>query len=127
MEPRGSLLIPPDFNVGLTDWERSKRLRKGVFDVLELEPHGSASEQLPEGLLREDGGGGGGGSQVAVHPSEVNPHSQQQQQHSGQNHLARYQQPMSEGDLDVLRRKLERLLPSTPEEEEGGSSSSAAF
>ena len=28
MEPRGSLLIPPDFNVGLTDWERSKRLRK---------------------------------------------------------------------------------------------------
>jgi hypothetical protein len=27
MEPAGSLLIPPDYNVGVTDWERSKRLR----------------------------------------------------------------------------------------------------
>ncbi|KAF5840079.1 hypothetical protein DUNSADRAFT_17814 [Dunaliella salina] len=27
MEPCGSLLIPPDFNVGVTDWERSMRLR----------------------------------------------------------------------------------------------------
>ena len=27
LEPRGTLLIPPDHNVGLTDWERSLRLR----------------------------------------------------------------------------------------------------
>ena len=27
MEARGTLLIPPDYNVGLTDWERSVRLR----------------------------------------------------------------------------------------------------
>lgn len=27
LEPCGSLLIPPDFNVGVTDWERSMRLR----------------------------------------------------------------------------------------------------
>ncbi|MEW5319017.1 MAG: hypothetical protein WDW38_010193, partial [Sanguina aurantia] len=26
LEPRGSLLIPPDYNVGVTDWERSLRL-----------------------------------------------------------------------------------------------------
>ena len=27
LEPRGSLLIPPDYNVGVTDWERSIHLR----------------------------------------------------------------------------------------------------
>lgn len=38
LEPQGSLLIPPDFNVGVTDWERSMRLREGRFAVLEAEP-----------------------------------------------------------------------------------------
>ena len=27
LESQGSLLIPPDYNVGVTDWERSIRLR----------------------------------------------------------------------------------------------------
>jgi hypothetical protein len=27
LESHGSLLIPPDYNVGMTDWERSMRLR----------------------------------------------------------------------------------------------------
>ena len=27
LEPRGTLLVPSDFNVGLTDWERSRKLR----------------------------------------------------------------------------------------------------
>lgn len=27
LESQGSLLIPPDYNVGMTDWERSMRLR----------------------------------------------------------------------------------------------------
>ena len=27
LEPRGTLLLPPDYNIGLTDWERSLRLR----------------------------------------------------------------------------------------------------
>ena len=27
MEPAGTLLFPPEFNVGDTDWERSRRLR----------------------------------------------------------------------------------------------------
>ncbi|KAG2452072.1 hypothetical protein HYH02_003108 [Chlamydomonas schloesseri] len=38
LEPRGSLLIPPDFNVSVTDWERSLRLREGKFAVLEADP-----------------------------------------------------------------------------------------
>ncbi|KAK9817727.1 hypothetical protein WJX72_001284 [[Myrmecia] bisecta] len=37
-EPRGSLLIPPDYNVGLTDWERSLKLREGQWSVLETNP-----------------------------------------------------------------------------------------
>lgn len=27
LEPRGTLLLPPDYNIGMTDWERSLRLR----------------------------------------------------------------------------------------------------
>lgn len=27
LEPRGSWFTPPDYNVGMTDWERSLRLR----------------------------------------------------------------------------------------------------
>lgn len=38
LEPRGSLLIPPEFNVSVTDWEKSNRLRKGEFSVLDSEP-----------------------------------------------------------------------------------------
>mmetsp|Transcript_6085 Transcript_6085/g.15943 ORF Transcript_6085/g.15943 Transcript_6085/m.15943 type:complete len:521 (-) Transcript_6085:33-1595(-) len=38
LEPTGSTLVPPDFNVGATDWERSQRLRAGRFSVLEEEP-----------------------------------------------------------------------------------------
>lgn len=38
MEPVGSSLLPPDFNIGTTDWERSLRLRNGEFSVLEQEP-----------------------------------------------------------------------------------------
>ena len=32
LEPAGSLLIPPDYNVGMTDWEKSLKLRKGGAD-----------------------------------------------------------------------------------------------
>lgn len=28
LEPAGTLLIPPEYNVGMTDWERSLRLRQ---------------------------------------------------------------------------------------------------
>ena len=32
LESHGSLLIPPDYNVGMTDWERSMRLRCVALD-----------------------------------------------------------------------------------------------
>lgn len=35
LESQGSLLIPPDYNVGMTDWERSIRLRGGQWSVAE--------------------------------------------------------------------------------------------
>ena len=38
LEPAGSLLIPPAYNVGMTDWEKSLKLRKGEFSVLGAEP-----------------------------------------------------------------------------------------
>ena len=37
------MLIPPDFNVSVTDWERSLRLREGKFAVLEADPDHSAA------------------------------------------------------------------------------------
>ncbi len=33
LESHGSLLIPPDYNVGMTDWERSMRLRCVALEV----------------------------------------------------------------------------------------------
>lgn len=35
VEAQGSLLIPPDYYVGVTDWERSMRLREGKWSVME--------------------------------------------------------------------------------------------
>lgn len=49
LEPGGSLALPPDANVALTDWERSMRLRQGHFSVLDGEPWqgaGSSAEAL---------------------------------------------------------------------------------
>ncbi|WIA14523.1 hypothetical protein OEZ85_003042 [Tetradesmus obliquus] len=43
LELEGSLLMPPDYNVHITDWERSLRLREGKFHVLPEEPEFSSS------------------------------------------------------------------------------------
>ena len=32
LEPSGTLLMPPEYNVGMTDWERSLRLRYPHFN-----------------------------------------------------------------------------------------------
>lgn len=37
-EARGTLLMPPDHNVGLTDWEKALHLRQGRFQVLDSDP-----------------------------------------------------------------------------------------
>lgn len=58
IEPRGSLLIPPDHNVGLTDWEKSLQLRQGHYSVLESEPVRFAEQvsiSIPEDSLFIDG------------------------------------------------------------------------
>ncbi|KAF8061355.1 DTX44 [Scenedesmus sp. PABB004] len=44
LELAGSLLMPPDYNVHVTDWERSLRLREGKFHVLPEEPERAAGE-----------------------------------------------------------------------------------
>jgi hypothetical protein len=38
LEPAGSLFIPPEANVGVTDWERALALQRGEFRVLDSEP-----------------------------------------------------------------------------------------
>lgn len=47
VEPKGSLFMPPEFNVGITDWERSMRLREGKYKVLEEEPDMKKKSELP--------------------------------------------------------------------------------
>lgn len=39
LEQEGSLLIPPESNVSVTDWERALALQRGEFSVLEEEPN----------------------------------------------------------------------------------------
>mmetsp|Transcript_26363 Transcript_26363/g.68206 ORF Transcript_26363/g.68206 Transcript_26363/m.68206 type:complete len:470 (+) Transcript_26363:296-1705(+) len=45
LQPTGSHIFPPDWSVpmGLTDWERTARLRKGHYSVLEAEPMAEAA------------------------------------------------------------------------------------
>jgi hypothetical protein len=38
LEPSGSLLLPPESNVSVTDWERALALQRGQYTVLEEEP-----------------------------------------------------------------------------------------
>jgi hypothetical protein len=48
VEAQGSLLIPPDYYVGMTDWERSLRLREGKWTVMDRDqpsPSTSPAEQ----------------------------------------------------------------------------------
>uniref|UniRef100_A0A061RLV0 Uncharacterized protein n=1 Tax=Tetraselmis sp. GSL018 TaxID=582737 RepID=A0A061RLV0_9CHLO len=45
LQPRGSHIFPPDWNVpvGMTDWERKRRLRMGQYTVLEADPADGAA------------------------------------------------------------------------------------
>lgn len=55
LEPAGSLFIPPEANVGVTDWERALALQRGEYRVLDSEPtvgnESGAVEPLYNGLL----------------------------------------------------------------------------
>ncbi|GFR41615.1 hypothetical protein Agub_g2340 [Astrephomene gubernaculifera] len=105
LEPRGSLLIPPDINVSITDWERSLRLRDGQFAVLDSEPD-----------VRHSGSSGGGGSNGAAAaaaltttaaPPAVSGNSGGAAFGSA---LARYS-GLSGPELEAIRARLESLLP----------------
>ena len=131
LEARNTSLLPPECSVGLTDWERSARLRRGAWSVLPSDPEfgevssssASASPPSPSPspaaprspspsppstpLLRNNAGaypaGGSGG---------------------GLNHLS----PLAaEGDaaLAELRAMLERLLESSPSSSSSPSNSSS--
>ncbi|MEW5301462.1 MAG: hypothetical protein WDW36_004321 [Sanguina aurantia] len=121
LEPRGSLLIPPDYNVGVTDWERSLRLREGRWMVLEEEPERSSSSNSlgsksgqsnlssspSAGGGAAGGGGGGGAVQTKPNPS-LNLTSVPGVNFST---LARYSGLSSTEQLDTIRARLEKLLP----------------
>ncbi|KAL6747530.1 hypothetical protein V8C86DRAFT_1309050 [Haematococcus lacustris] len=121
LEPRGSLLIPPDFNVGVTDWERSMRLRDGCWAVLESEPElgaaaaGNPGPQVTTASLptptpptpptRPQPNLGIAAAGVASPPPTPGP--------AAATPLARYHPSFSEDELRALRTQLERLLPQT--------------
>lgn len=52
LEQEGSLLIPPESNVSVTDWERALALQRGEFSVLEEEP--KRADGLPHEEKEED-------------------------------------------------------------------------
>ncbi|KXZ50575.1 hypothetical protein GPECTOR_16g750 [Gonium pectorale] len=104
LEPRGSLLIPPDSNVSLTDWERSLRLRDGKFSVLDAEP---------ERRISASGGSGSGGAATvtaAAPPPVTAPPLPGQPPLRGPSTLARYS-GLAGSDLAEVRARLESLLP----------------
>lgn len=49
LELEGTTLTPPEFNVGVTDWERSMKLRQGHYEVLDVEPDHTASSSSSTG------------------------------------------------------------------------------
>jgi len=116
MEPRGSLLIPPNVNVTTTDWERSMRLRDGRWAVLETEPELQESSATTTSSTRTSS------------TSSVTQQQQQQQQQLQQHlpvaptgsgaHLARYHPSMTDDELSKMRVKLEALLPASAESPE---------
>uniref|UniRef100_A0A383W481 Uncharacterized protein n=1 Tax=Tetradesmus obliquus TaxID=3088 RepID=A0A383W481_TETOB len=107
LELEGSLLMPPDYNVHITDWERSLRLREGKFHVLPEEPEFSSSSNssgrshpAAAAGLQDDS------SQLLLCHSELSELSDSE--------LSAAQ--FTAAQLDCLKAQLEALLPATPAE-----------
>lgn len=92
LEPDGTLLIPPDYNVGVTDWERSLRLREGKYTVLEEEPDSAFA------------------SLTAQKQATAQLENLQGKPGTNSSTLARYT-GFSEAELQAIKAKLETLLP----------------
>lgn len=109
LEPAGSLLIPPDYNVALTDWEKSLKLRRGEFGVLGTEPAGASSGGLPDYGLA---GGAGFFLDGAnwVFEQSLMPQDEEELQ-TAQLSAVIDSQLSSPAALEAMRASLERMLP----------------
>ncbi|GIM12826.1 hypothetical protein Vretimale_16056 [Volvox reticuliferus] len=126
LEPKGSLLIPPDFNVAITDWERSLRLRDGKFAVLDAEPErrggsggssaaaaaATATATAPPPPAAAGSGGGNPHPPSSIYPQQQQPGFSNLQDVGGRDPstLARYS-GLSRSELEEIRARLEALLP----------------
>jgi hypothetical protein len=110
LEPQGSLLIPPDYNVGMTDWERSLRLKEGKWSVLPSEPEPAGVAHSSSSSAASSSGGSSIGVGAAGSSRQARP---------GQMYT-KYQEFSGDG-LESIRVTLERLYhqPGLQEEEEG--------
>ncbi|EFN58519.1 hypothetical protein CHLNCDRAFT_56897 [Chlorella variabilis] len=99
LEPSGSLLIPPDYNVGMTDWEKSLRLRKGEFSVLGNEP---APRQAGEGFFLDGPNWVFESAPIMQDDEEV---------HTEHLNAVIDSQLSSPAALEAMKASLERLLP----------------
>lgn len=98
LEPHGSLLIPPDFNVAVTDWEMSLKLRDGRYSVLEAEPNVATS------------GGSGRGPMQQLQMPHLRMGLPGPRPSHHQTRLTRYHPSFTEENLDDIRTSLERCM-----------------
>eukprot|EP00798_Chlamydomonas_sp_ICE-L_P000950 gene950-33806_t len=90
LESAGSLFLPPDLNVGDTDWERANRLRSGSYEL----------------LVKDEGNSGS--NTTSTQPSTTSSTSST----SSTSRTSPHDMPsMTEADLMSLRNQFERLLP----------------
>eukprot|EP00210_Caulerpa_lentillifera_P006807 g6506.t1 len=102
LELEGSILTPPEFNVGVTDWERSMKLRQGHYEVLDTEPE--------LGIGNGGGGGGGGNGNSTTSPSMKQETIQETKTESTAADTSRISDSINM-QIEDVREMLERLLP----------------
>lgn len=133
LEARNTGLLPPECSVGLTDWERSARLRRGAWSVLPSDPEfGSVGGEVSSHASPSPPAGARSPSPPSTPRLENNAgaypagsSSSSSSNSSGLNHLS----PLaSEGDtaLGELRAMLERLLESSPSSSSSSSNPSSS-
>lgn len=123
LEARNTSLLPPECSVGLTDWERSARLRRGAWSVLPSDPEfGEVSSTSTSSASAS-----AASSPAARSPSPSSPSTPLLRNNAGAypagassgggGGLGHLSPLAAEGDaaLAELRAKLERLLESSPD------------
>lgn len=125
-EARGTLLMPPDHNVGLTDWEKALHLRQGRFQVLDSDPvlpsHATvtpeAAAAITEDLFFIDGPNWVfEGRLQASFVEEVAEDDQDVEEDADKDNVSQLFLGMDTkladtAQLEALKQSLERLLPS---------------